>query len=101
MKVWNKHATGVPSDAVYIGRPSKWGNPYAIGRDGTRDEVIIKYATYLLNSPTLLAALHELRGKDLVCWCAPCACHGDVLLVVANCDGDPRGILWWFLEMSR
>lgn len=69
---------------VYIGRPSKWGNPFVIGRDGARAEVIEHYRSRLMRSPELLADLHELRGKDLVCYCAPAACHGDVLLELAN-----------------
>jgi len=67
-------------NAVYIGRPSKWGNPFKIGRDGNREEVIKKYREYILNRPDLLESLHELRGKVLACWCAPQPCHGDVLL---------------------
>lgn len=71
--------------AVYIGRPSKWGNPFVIGRDGTRDEVVRKYRDWLLAQPDLVAAARqELRGRDLLCFCAPLACHGDVLLEVAN-----------------
>lgn len=69
---------------VYIGRPSKWGNPFAIGRDGTRAEVIEKFRAHLESSPHLMAALPELRGKVLGCWCTPQACHGDVLLELAN-----------------
>lgn len=64
---------------VYIGRPSKWGNPYTIGKDGTREEVIEKYRKWLHNHPTLRGQAGELVGKRLGCWCAPCACHGDVL----------------------
>jgi hypothetical protein len=64
---------------VYIGRPSKWGNPFAIGKDGTREEVIAKYGQWLQTQPALLAALPELKGKTLACWCAPHACHGDIL----------------------
>jgi len=64
----------------YIGRPSKWGNPYSIGKDGTREEVIEKYRKYILNSPELLKALPELKGKRLGCWCFPLACHGDILV---------------------
>ena len=82
--VLNKKRSGVPAGAVYIGRPSKWGNPFVIGKDGTRNEVIAKYRTHLLRDARLMATLPELRGKDLVCWCAPCACHGDVLLELAN-----------------
>jgi hypothetical protein len=69
---------------VYLGRPGKWGNPFAIGRDGTRAEVIAKYRCWLLTQPELLAALPELKGKTLGCWCAPQACHGDVLAALAD-----------------
>jgi hypothetical protein len=69
---------------VYIGRPSQWGNPFAIGRDGTREEVIAKYRAYILNRPDLLAQLPSLRGKRLGCFCAPRSCHGDVLVELLN-----------------
>ena len=65
---------------VYIGRPSKWGNPFIIGRDGTREEVIEKYREYIMQRPDLLSDLHELKGKVLGCWCKPKPCHGDVLV---------------------
>ena len=75
---------------VYIGRPSIWGNPFQIGRDGTREEVIAKYRRYLEERPELAErARRELRGKTLGCWCAPQACHGDVLAEVA--EGEPGG----------
>jgi hypothetical protein len=63
---------------VYVGRPTKWGNPFKIGRDGTRAEVIERYERWLLEQPELVAALDELRGKTLGCWCAPEPCHADV-----------------------
>lgn len=63
---------------IYIGRPSKWGNPFEIGKDGTREEVIEKFRNYILNSD-LLYDIMELDGKILGCWCSPKACHGDVL----------------------
>ncbi len=69
---------------VYIGRPSKWGNPFTIGKDGDREEVIRKYIDWLESQPKLLAAIHELKGKVLGCWCSPNACHGDVLAEIAN-----------------
>jgi Domain of unknown function (DUF4326)/YspA, cpYpsA-related SLOG family len=69
---------------VYIGRPGPWGNPYVIGEDGTREQVIAKYEEHLLRSPELKGRLPELRGKTLGCWCAPQACHGDVLAYHAN-----------------
>lgn len=64
---------------VYIGRPSKWGNPYSIGRDGTRSEVIAKFRTYGIGKGLDILAKAELKGKTLGCWCSPQACHGDVL----------------------
>lgn len=84
-KVLNKHRHGAPPSAVYIGRPSKWGNPFVIGKDGDRDEVIRKYREWLKAKPAIVeAARRELVGRDLVCFCSPAACHGDVLLEVAN-----------------
>ena len=72
---------------VYIGRGSKWGNPFRIGRDGTREDVIIKYRKYIRSQPHLIAALHELKGRRLGCYCSPLACHGDILvkLVKKHC----------------
>lgn len=79
---------------VYIGRrnwkpeyrvdTSKWANPFHIGIDGSRSEVIYKYRTYLLGSPHLLVQLGELLDKTLVCWCMPKPCHGDVLVELAT-----------------
>ena len=82
-KVLNRHTDIIPPDAVYVGRPSDWGNPFLIGRDGTRDQVVDKYEIWLLNSSHILK-IEELRGKDLVCYCAPDRCHADVLLKHAN-----------------
>lgn len=69
---------------IYIGRPSKWGNPFVIGRDGTRKQVIQKYKNHLLKSPYLLVSLGELKNKKLGCYCKPAACHGDVLAELTN-----------------
>jgi hypothetical protein len=68
---------------VYIGRPSKWGNPFVIGIDGNRNEVIAKYRQYIHESG-LEHDVKELKGKNLVCYCAPKKCHGDLLLKLAN-----------------
>lgn len=66
---------------VYIGRPSKWGNPFVIGRDGTRSEVLLLYRRWIEKQPELMAALPELKGKILGCWCSPWnLCHGDILV---------------------
>ena len=78
------HCKRAPFD-IYIGRPSKWGNPFVIGRDGNREQVIEKYRAYILDHPALLAAVQsELKGKVLGCWCAPQSCHGDVLAELAE-----------------
>ena len=84
------HCKRAPYD-VYIGRPSKWGNPFKVGRDGTRDQVIARYQAWLHTQPQLLAALPELAGKTLGCWCAPNRCHGDVLARLTDhaADGPP------------
>lgn len=86
-RVWNKREKGVPASAVYVGRPTRWGNPFVIGKDGDRDEVIRLYRNRMEDFPELiLAAQQMLRGKDLVCWCAPAPCHADVLLELANAE---------------
>lgn len=79
---------------IYIGRPSKWGNPYshlpqsrAEYRVATRMEAIERFRDYVLSDATLLAALGELKGKVLGCWCAPLPCHGDVLVEMVDALG--------------
>lgn len=62
---------------------SIWANPFKVGRDGTREEVIQKYRLYIqekLKKPDCKDALERLRGKRLGCWCKPEGCHGDILL---------------------
>lgn len=76
---WRKEACDVRID-----RPSIWGNPFKIGPDGTRSQVIAKYRDWILTQPHLLARLPELRGKVLGCWCSPQMCHGDVLAELAD-----------------
>jgi len=67
------------------GRPGKFGNPFKIGVDGSRERVIILYRAWLLSQPLLAAKVKkELCNKILGCWCAPLSCHGDVLLEIAN-----------------
>lgn len=93
-KVLNKHTSGLTADAVYIGRGSKWGNPFRMGPDGDRSAVIIKHEAWLRTQTHLLRAIGELRGRDLVCFCAPAACHGDLLLRLANSSREAQ-IAWW------
>lgn len=83
------HCKRSPYD-VYIGRPGPFGNPFEIGKDGTREEVVEKYAEWVLTQPELLAIIKtELKGKVLGCWCKTeknpdALCHGDILLELAN-----------------
>lgn len=81
-RVINITTDGQPD--VYVGRPSRWGNPYIVGKHGTREEVIGMYREWLLQQPDLMARIHTLRGKTLGCWCKPAACHADVLAELAD-----------------
>ena len=105
-RVLNKRTDQIPPDAIYVGRPSKWGNPFRIGEkhpaDGhriDRDEALELYRNALplmfqarRDDGTIILDLNELRGKDLVCWCHtwngegknPHYCHADILLELAN-----------------
>lgn len=69
---------------VYIGRPSVLGNPFVIGRDGTREECVELFERRLREDKRLLAIVRQLRGLVLGCFCAPRACHGDVCVRIAN-----------------
>jgi Domain of unknown function (DUF4326) len=76
----------LPANTVCVTRPSRWGNPFKIGKDGDRAQVIHLFETYardrMAGEPGWLEAL---RGKDLACWCPPGeACHADMLLRLAN-----------------
>ena len=86
------HCKKEPYD-VYIGRPSKWGNPFPIRLsmlhglkeyDYEREESLRLYKEYIMSKPELLADIHELKGKVLGCWCKPKDCHGDILAEVAD-----------------
>jgi hypothetical protein len=89
----NKHRDKLTASAVYVGRPSPFGNPFVIGEDGTRDEVIELYRKWfyqrIMNDPQFKADVDGLRGHDLVCWCAPKACHADVILEYLDQGGYP------------
>lgn len=87
-RVWHVNDPACPADAVYVGRPTKWGNPFVLGRDGTRAEVIARHRDWMTqHHPELIeAARRELRGYDLACWCAPKPCHADFWLEVANAE---------------
>lgn len=88
----------MPEGTVYVGRPTKWGNPFAIGEDGPLDrrpldnEGAVGFFRDMLRDQEMVAAcgypvedLSELRGVDLACWCPlDQPCHADVLLELAN-----------------
>ncbi|MFX7764406.1 DUF4326 domain-containing protein, partial [Acinetobacter baumannii] len=76
-EVLNKYKSGIPTGAVYIGRGSKWGNPFRIDAQNDRAIVIAKHAAWLRTQPHLIDVLDELAGRSLVCFCAPQGCHGD------------------------
>jgi len=86
---------------VYIGRAmmrvpgaetgSKWANPFSITQY-EREGALARYRTHIHSRPDLLAALGELRGKTLGCWCAPERCHGHVLLELLD-DADQERLL--------
>lgn len=84
MKVLNKNTDNV-KDAVYIGRPSKWGNPFAMRDESDRVRVLNDYKDYLIENPSLMEDMKkELSGKDLACFCSPNPCHGDIIVQVCN-----------------
>lgn len=77
---------------LYIDRRSKWGNPFRIGPDGTREEVIAKFKEHILKYPHLIEeAKTVMKGKTLGCWCAPFKCHGHVWKELIF-DGTDYGI---------
>lgn len=78
--VLNRRKVGIPEGAIYVGRGSPWGNPFVTGIDGDRDTVIERFRIEILPGLDVSA----LRGKDLVCWCAPKRCHADYLMQKAN-----------------
>jgi len=81
-----------PADMINIMRnspidPGEWGNPFVLGRDGDRDEVLAKHKAWLierLRTGTLpLERMASLHGANLLCACSPAACHGETLLEAA------------------
>lgn len=91
--VWNKRRPReIPAGAVYVGRPSPWGNPHIVGWCGVcrtthqRGEALALFKQDLkqLDPERLAELVRPLIGKHLVCWCAPNACHADVWLALAK-----------------
>jgi hypothetical protein len=87
----------MPPNTVYVGRPTKWGNPVEITETQPRDKCVEAFRRFLFGMwgygdglRVAKEAKSELRGKDLACWC-PLGqpCHADVLLEIANADEGP------------
>lgn len=92
IEVVNKRTyTKQPGD-IYVGRPSRWGNPF-VGEP--RIVIIEKFRTWIEERPYLIKELAALNPKRLVCWCAPQPCHADVLkeLLIAYDWADRVGRL--------
>lgn len=88
-RVVHINTCGIGEDYTYIGRPTKWGNPFKIPEDGSREEVIEKYKEWFKGQFHLHVQLYQLKGRKLACWCKPLPCHGDIL---AECAENPRRI---------
>lgn len=73
---------------VYIGRPSRWGNPFRIGKDGSREDVIQKFKEYFYSNPKLMKDAVALKGKTLGCYCKPSPCHGDIIVDFLDGGGN-------------
>lgn len=73
---------------VYIGRPTIYGNPFEIGRNGNRESVLKKYKEYfgirLNQDEQFRTAILHLKNKRLGCFCKPHACHGDIICEYLN-----------------
>lgn len=101
VRLSRKKGWRIPPDTVSVARPGKWGNPYIVGKDGTRAQCAGLYYTLLggfidfsgkLTVDEQLAiwrrgqrSLADLKGKNVACWCSlDGPCHGDILLALAN-----------------
>lgn len=79
------HCKKHPYD-IYIGRPSKWGNPFTV-REYGRGKAITLYRKWIFKpeqEQLRKAAVTELKGKVLGCYCYPNPCHGDTLKEIAD-----------------
>ena len=99
-KVANRrHGRPGPRD-VYVGRPSKWGNPWRESPKMDRNEVVERYRRHLTekvrSGAIAVSELAELADKTLWCWCAPQACHADIIAAAADwaAAGAPEPAGW-------
>lgn len=93
-RIQRKRTAGwrMPAGAIYVGRPTKWGNPFAAPEPTASGRAIAveQFRSWLEGQPDLRQAIRqELAGHDLACWCPlDHPCHGDILLAVANPQPD-------------
>ena len=88
-RLLNRRFDRIPPDAVYIGRPSKYGNPFTMRQEKDRDGVCDAYNAWIWleeNAELRYKIKTELKGKDLICYCAPKRCHGETVMKIANED---------------
>lgn len=84
-------------NAALVDRTTVFGNPFVEGKDGTREEVIKKYANWIMQPDQMRLRVKmraTLQGWDLLCHCAPLPCHADVILVIANTFRPFEAKLW-------
>lgn len=88
---------------IYIGRPSLFGNPFEIGKHGSRQDVITKHILWVAGQPNILSALPSLRNKILGCFCKPKICHGDTLCQLLACSDEElrSGDVSFFLSLPE
>ena len=83
MRILNRKTDAIPPDAIYVGRGTKFGNPFRIGPHATRAQVIERYHRWLWvkikTGRITHADLRALDGHDLVCSCAPAPCHAEII----------------------
>jgi len=102
VRIYSKRAGAdpPPPDAEYCGRPSRYGNPFRVGHDGTHADVVQLHARWIAGDEDLIARVgrepptaeeirRDLAGKDLVCWCVPEPCHCTLLAAIANPSSEP------------
>jgi hypothetical protein len=85
-KVYNKRNGDAPPGSVYVGRPTRLGNPFTVEKYG-RGKAIKMYAVWIMepeNRKLRKEMRRKLKGKDLVCWCAPDPCHANIIMEIAN-----------------
>jgi hypothetical protein len=93
------HCKKEPFD-VLIDRTTKWGNHYEIGKDGTREEVVLKHLIWVVQQPELMMSLEELRGKTLGCWCDPKLCHGYNYVYLIEGAGPSQELKYLITSLS-